>query len=107
MPEILFLYITCADLEEARRIGRALVEERLAACVNIRAHETIYRWEGRIEQGPEIGLLARTTRAAYPAVESRVRGLHSYTLPCIVAWSPDAGLTEYLEWIAHCVGEEK
>src|SRR4051794_19690597 len=104
MPEILFAYITCADLDEARRIGRALVEERLAACVNIRAHETIYRWRGAIEAGPEAGLLAKTTREAYPALEARVRALHSYTLPCIVAWAPQAGLPDYLAWIADSVG---
>ena len=71
--EIMIAYITCADLDEARRIGRALVEEGLAACVNLRAHETIYRWQGAIEQGPEAALLAKTTRDAYPALQARVR----------------------------------
>jgi periplasmic divalent cation tolerance protein len=103
MAEILFVYITCADLEEARRIGRTLVNERLAACVNIRAHETIYRWQGKVEQGPEVGMLVKSTRDRYPAIESRVRNLHSYTLPCIVAWAPSAGLGLYLEWIAESV----
>jgi periplasmic divalent cation tolerance protein len=103
MPEILFAYITCTDLDEARRIGRVLVEERLAACVNIRAHETIYRWQGQVEQGPETGMIAKTTRAAYPSLESRVRALHSYALPCIVAWAPETGLAAYLEWIADSV----
>ena len=98
--EALAVYVTCADLEEARRIGRTLVEERLAACVNIRAHETIYRWQGRIEQGPEAGLLAKTTTASYPALEARVRALHSYALPCIVAWPFAAGLPAYLDWVA-------
>ena len=96
-------YVTCADLDEARRIGRALVEERLAACVNLRAHEAIYRWQGAVEQGPEAALLAKTTRAAYPALEARVRALHSYALPCVLAWTPDAGLPEYLDWIANSV----
>jgi periplasmic divalent cation tolerance protein len=96
----LAVYITCADLDEARRIGRALVEERLAACVNIRMHETIYRWQGAIEQGSEAGLLAKTTAEAYPALEARVRALHSYTLPCIVAWPFTAGLPAYLDWVA-------
>jgi len=99
----LLAYVTCADLEEARRIGRALVEEGLAACVNLRAHETIYRWQGAIEQGPEAALLAKTTPAAYPALEARVRALHSYALPCIVAWTTDEGLPDYLDWIAASV----
>ena len=98
--EALAVYVACADLDEARRIGRKLVEERLAACVNIRAHETIYRWEGAVEQGPEAGMLAKTTAAAYPALQARVRALHSYTLPCIVAWPFTAGLPAYLDWVA-------
>ena len=95
----LVAYVTCPDLDEARRIGRVLVEEGLAACVNIHAHETIYRWEGILEQGPEAMLLAKTTRAAWPALQARVRALHSAALPCIVAWRLDAGLPEYLDWI--------
>ena len=103
-PEAVILaYITYTDLDEARRIGRALVDEGLAACVNIRAHETIYRWQGAIEQGPEAALLAKTTRAAYPALEARVRALHSYSLPCIVAWTIDAGLPGFLDWVAASV----
>jgi periplasmic divalent cation tolerance protein len=101
--ETIVAYITCADLDEARRIGRALVEEKLAACVNLRAHETIYRWQGAIEQSPEVGMMAKTTRAAWPALQARVRALHSYTVPCIVAWPLAEGLPEYLDWIAGSV----
>ena len=101
--DAIIAYVTCTDLDEARRIGRALVEEGLAACVNIRTHETIYRWQGAIEQGPEAALLAKTTRAAYPALQARVRALHSYALPCIVGWTLDAGLPDYLDWIAGSV----
>ncbi|CAH2599286.1 Divalent-cation tolerance protein CutA [Rhodovastum atsumiense] len=101
--EILIAYVTCADLEQARRIGRALVEERLAACVNIRVHEAIYRWQGAVEQAPEAAFLAKTTRAAWPALQARVRALHSYELPCIVAWPLAEGLPEYLGWIAGAV----
>jgi periplasmic divalent cation tolerance protein len=104
VTDALFVNINCADLDEARRIGRALVEERLAACVNIRARETIYRWQGEVEQGPEAGMLAKTTGAAYPGLESRVRALHSYTLPCIVAWTPETGFGAYFDWIAESVG---
>ncbi len=99
----MLVYVTCPDLDEARRIGRALVEEGLAACVNLRTHETIHRWQGAIEQGPEAALLAKTTRAAYPALEARVRALHSCSVPCIVAWTVDTGLPEYLDWIAASV----
>jgi periplasmic divalent cation tolerance protein len=104
MPDILFVYIICADVDEARRIGRILVQERLAACVNIRPHEAIYRWEGTIETAAEALMLAKTTRAGYNALEARVRALHSYTLPCIAAWAPERGLGGYFDWIAESVG---
>jgi len=100
MADILIVYITCADLAEARRIGRVLVEEGLAACVNIRPHEAIYRWQGMIEESAEIGMIAKIRREAYPALEARVRALHNYTLPCIVAWALDEGSADYLRWIA-------
>jgi len=102
--DLLVVYVTCADLDEARRIGRALVEERLAACVNLHPHESIYRWQGAVEQGTEVALLAKTTRAAWPALEARVRALHSDTLPCIVAWRLAEGLADYCDWIAESVG---
>jgi periplasmic divalent cation tolerance protein len=103
LPEILFAYICCANLEEARRIGRTLIEERLAAGVNIRTHETIYRWQGIIEERSEAELIAKTTRAAYPALERRVRGLHSYQVPCIVAIRPETGSPDYINWIKESV----
>ena len=99
MDDILLVYITCANIEEARRIGQTLVGEKLAACVNLRAHETIYIWQGVPEHGEEIGLLAKTTRNAYPALQARVLELHSYELPCIVAWPITAGLPAYLDWV--------
>jgi len=103
LPEILFVCICCANLDEARRIGRTLVEERLAAGVNIRAHETIFRWQAAIEQGSEAELIAKTTRAAYAALEQRVRALHSYRVPCIVAFGPQTGLPDYTDWIGNSV----
>jgi periplasmic divalent cation tolerance protein len=105
--ETRFVYITCADRAEARRIGRALVEERLAACVNLRPHEAIYRWQGAVEEAEEYGLLAKTTASGLAPLEARVRMLHSYTLPCIVAWTPSEGLAAYLDWIGENVGPER
>ncbi|GAN75951.1 divalent-cation tolerance protein CutA [Acidisphaera rubrifaciens] len=104
MADIVFVYVTCADADEARRIGRTLVEERLAACVNLRAHETIYRWQGAIESGPEWALIAKTTRAAFARLRDRVAALHSYTVPCIVAVPVADGLAAYLDWVGDEVG---
>jgi periplasmic divalent cation tolerance protein len=100
---VLILYVTCADLAEARRIGRALVEEGLAACVNIRPHETIYRWQGAIEEGSEAGMLVKTTAAAGPAAEARIVALHSYRVPGILAFTPTGGLPAFLAWIGETV----
>jgi periplasmic divalent cation tolerance protein len=101
--DILIAYVTCADLAEARRIGRALVEERLAACVNLRPHEAIYRWQGAVEEASEVGLLAKTTGAGFAALRDRVVALHSYNLPCIIAWRPADSLPAYADWIAENV----
>ena len=101
MPEdILLLYVTCADLAEARRIGRALVEDRLAACVNIRPHETIYRWQGSIEESAEAGMLVKTTSARAAAAQARIVALHSYSVPGILAVPVSGGLPSFLGWIA-------
>jgi periplasmic divalent cation tolerance protein len=99
-PETAILYVTCADQAEARRIGRTLVEERLAACVNISAHDTIYRWQGQIEEGPETAMLVKTTQQAIPHVQARILALHSYTTPCILVFTPATGLPAFLAWIA-------
>ena len=97
--DALLVLVTCADAGEARRIGTVLVEERLAACVHLRPHEAIYRWQGRIEHAPEYTLLAKTTRGRYAALQARVVALHTYDLPGIVAVKVEAGSAEFLAWI--------
>lgn len=98
---VLFVYVTAASAEEARSIGRALVEEGLAACVNLPApHTAIYRWEGAIVENAERALIAKTTTARFDELARRVRTLSSYDLPCIVALPVMAGDPEFLNWIA-------
>ena len=98
--QVLSVYVTAADADEARRIGRALVEENLAACVNILApHTAIYRWEGKLEEGAECAFFAKTTAARFEALRARIRALHSYALPCIVAFPAHAGDAEFLDWV--------
>jgi periplasmic divalent cation tolerance protein len=98
--ETLLVLITCGDIAEARRIGTALVEERLAACVHVRPHEAIYRWQGRVEQQAEFTLLAKTVRGRYAALEARVAALHSYEVPGIVSVAVEAGSAAFLAWVA-------
>jgi periplasmic divalent cation tolerance protein len=97
---VLWVYVTAADADEARRIGRALVEERLAACANLLPpHTAIYRWEGRLEEATEHSLVAKTTAGRFEALRTRIRALHSYTLPGILALPAATGDREFLDWV--------
>lgn len=101
MAEILFVYMTAGSPAEAERIGRALVEERLAACVNILpGMRSIYRWEGKVETGNEAVLIAKTRADRFDELRARVRALHSYAVPCIVALPLDRCDQPYLDWLA-------
>ncbi len=104
MTGIVAAYITCGSHAAARTIARALVEERLAACVNLRPHEAVFRWEGVLEETEEWGLLAKTTQAVLPRLIERVRALHEYACPCIAAWPVADGYGPYFEWVAREVG---
>ena len=99
--EIRLIYITTDGPDEARTIGRALVEARLAACVNILdPMVSIYRWEGALKEGRESVLIAKTTAALVNALTASVRELHSYSCPCVVALPVDGGNPAFLDWIA-------
>lgn len=95
-----WVYITTSTLEEARRIGRQLVEERLAACVNIIPGMTsFYWWQGKIEEGNETVLIAKTRAELVARLTERVKALHSYTVPCVVALPILGGNPGFLQWI--------
>jgi periplasmic divalent cation tolerance protein len=95
-----FVYITCADAEQAHRIGKALVEERLAACANILPEmRSLYWWEGAMQDSREAVLIAKCRREAFPAVARRVKELHTYMVPCVVALPVLEGSVEYLAWL--------
>lgn len=97
-PQIVF--ITVATAEEAERIACALVEERLAACANlIPGITSIYRWEGKVQREPEALLIVKTTDARLAALIQRVKELHSYQVPEIIALPVTGGSPEYLAWL--------
>ncbi len=89
-----------ASREDAERIAVALVERRLAACVQIIGPiRSIYRWQGRVEQADEWMCLAKTTRGAYAAVEAAIREIHTYECPEIIATQLAEGSRDYLRWL--------
>jgi periplasmic divalent cation tolerance protein len=94
------LYITVATLDEAQRIADALVTERLAACANILpGAQSIYRWQGKIVRDNEVVMIAKTRATLVDAAIARVKALHSYQVPCVVALPILAGNPEYLQWL--------
>ena len=100
MPHCL-AYMTAASVEDARTIGRALVEERLAACVNvIPGMVSLYRWQGALEEAREVVLIAKTRAEKFDALAERVAEIHPYDTPCAIRIDISAGLPPFLDWIA-------
>ena len=94
------VYVTTTSPDEAARIGGVLVTERLAASVNILGEvRSIYRWENEIHHKKETLLIAKTNTIRVSELIDRIRSLHSYQCPCIVAWRLDGGNDAYLNWI--------
>jgi len=95
---------TAGSQEEARKIAHALVERRLAACVNIVGPmESVYRWQGAVETAPEFLLVIKTTAAAFARVRDAIKELHSYEVPECVMVSIEDGSEGYLKWLGESV----
>lgn len=96
---------TAGSREEAERLAAALVEGRLAACVNMIAGvSSLYRWHGKVERDEEVLLLIKTTAEQLEAVENTLLRLHSYEVPELLVVGPEAGGAAYLEWLAAAAG---
>jgi periplasmic divalent cation tolerance protein len=92
--------VTCGSIAEARRIGCAVVEKKLAACANIVAGvESIYRWKGKVERAREVLVIMKSSATRLPELEREVKRLHSYDLPEFIVLPIVAGAKEYLHWI--------
>jgi len=88
------------DSDSAFNLARELVKLRLAACANVLSPATsFYRWEGSDEEAVEYPVLIKSTRERYPALEQAIRACHPYELPEIIAWSVEAGLPAYIDWV--------
>ena len=104
MTDKIIVLTTVGAKEEARAIADALVERRLAACVNIVGPiESVFRWKGEVDFANEYQLLIKTTDAAFEAVRAAIKELHSYELPDCIRVSIEDGSAEYLKWIAESV----
>lgn len=100
MSDLRFLYVTAASREEAFAIGRALVEDRLAACANVMPGMTsLYWWDGKIEEGSEVVLILKTRANLTDRATARIRALHSYSCPCVVVLPIEGGNPDYLDWL--------
>lgn len=100
----LMVFCNVPDEATARHIAHVLVQEQLAACVNILpACRSVYRWEGVLEESSEIPLLIKTTQPAYTALQQRLLALHPYDVPEIVALPVVQGLPAYLTWVSQGV----
>lgn len=108
MSDIIQILTTVPDKDLAVRIARALVEARLAGCVQISGPvESIYRWEGRVESATEWQCWIKTTRDRYTAVQQAIRGLHPYQVPEILALPVIEGHVDYLQWLAQSLMDER
>ncbi|MDL2272431.1 divalent-cation tolerance protein CutA [Desulfovibrio sp. OttesenSCG-928-I05] len=100
MTDCLLVYITASGKAEAEMLGRTLVEERLAACVNIfEGVSSLYWWQGNLDTAEETLCVLKTTTERFPELSRRAKELHSYDTPCIVALPLVYGDADYLDWI--------
>ena len=99
--DTLLVITNLPDAESARALATKLIEQRVAACVNILAPcLSIYRWEGKLEEAEEVPLLIKTSAPRYAALEEAIRAYHPYDLPEIIAVRVEKGLPDYLAWVA-------
>ena len=97
---VISVYAVFANAEEAERIGRAMVEEKLAACINILGPvRSIYRWKGAIETSDEVAAIFKTSDDRAGLLITRIAALHSYDVPCVAAWPIDKILGAYADWV--------
>jgi periplasmic divalent cation tolerance protein len=94
------VYVTAGSAAEAADLARVVVAERLAACANVLpAMRSVYWWDGAVTQADEVALILKSTEAGLAALTARIKELHSYECPCIVAWPIAGGNGDFLDWI--------
>jgi periplasmic divalent cation tolerance protein len=105
--DAIVVFITAPTADEATRLADALVEARLAACVQILPEmQSVYRWQGQVERQKEILMIVKTVASKFESLETTVRKIHSYETPEIVAFPLTTGSSSYLKWINETVGAD-
>ena len=101
MTDKIVVLVTCGSVKEARKIARVLVEQRLAACVNILEVpvRSIYRWKGNIDSAKEVLLIIKSSLKRFATLQKAIRKLHSYDVPEIIALPIERGVGDYLAWL--------
>ena len=101
--DLLMVYTTVTNSEDAQMLARSAVERHLAACVQIEAIQSVYRWKGKVQSEPEQRILFKTTKTLYQQLESMIAELHPYELPAIFATPVVAASTAYAAWVREAV----
>ncbi|MCX9026280.1 MAG: divalent-cation tolerance protein CutA [Candidatus Methanoperedens sp.] len=99
------VYITAENIDEAKKIGRKLVDGNHVACANIFPITSIFKWKGKIEEANEFGIILKTRSDHIKKIDAIVKEIHSYEIPCVVSFYIDEGSAEYLKWINESVDE--
>lgn len=100
---MIFIYTTCQNPDEARKIGNLIIAKKLAACVNIWPIESIYPWKGEVRHDDESALLIKTIEAKLQEIEDLIQSNHSYSVPCIATIDIKRINRPYKEWLAQCI----
>ena len=102
---MIIVYVTYPNKEEAKRVSEMLVQERLVACANILSgHESLYWWQGKVQNETEVAVLYKSRNENFDALEARIKALHSYDVPCIISWPIEQGHGPFLKWIEEQTG---
>lgn len=96
---MILIYVTCKDIEEAKKISKNLLEKRLIACANMFPINSMYWWEGKINEDKEFALIIKTKKEKFDEVKKEIKKIHSYKVPCIVSFDIKRGNEDFLNWI--------
>lgn len=99
---MILIYITCKDNEEAKKISRHLLTKKLVACTNMHPIESMYPWEGKIQEDKEVVMIAKTMDRNYEKVKAEILKIHSYDVPCVIKLGCE-GNKEYTDWVERVV----